>query len=43
MAYGPGLLSVSHGPNEFVPLKNIRDCAAAYALIAAAALGDGSL
>jgi succinyl-diaminopimelate desuccinylase len=43
MAYGPGLLSFSHGPNEFVPLKNIRDCAAAYALIAAAALGDGSL
>lgn len=33
-AYGPGLLSVSHGPNEFVPLQNIRDCAAIYALTA---------
>ena len=33
-AYGPGLLSVSHGPNEFVPLRNIRDCAAVYALTA---------
>ena len=38
MAYGPGLLSVSHGPNEFVPLQNIRDCAAVYALAAATAL-----
>jgi acetylornithine deacetylase/succinyl-diaminopimelate desuccinylase family protein len=38
MAYGPGLLSVSHGPNEFVPLRNIRHCAAVYALTAAAAL-----
>ncbi len=38
MAYGPGLLSVSHGPNEFVPVKNIRDCAAVYALVAALAL-----
>lgn len=33
-AYGPGLLAVSHGPNEFVPLKNIRDCAAVYARVA---------
>jgi len=38
LAYGPGLLSVSHGPREFVPLKNIRDCAAVYALAAQAAL-----
>jgi succinyl-diaminopimelate desuccinylase len=38
MAYGPGLLSVSHGPNEFVPLRNIRHCAAVYALTAATAL-----
>ena len=37
-AYGPGLLSVSHGPNEFVPLKNIRDCAEIYARVASHAL-----
>jgi len=37
-AYGPGLLSVAHGPNEFVPLRNIRDCAAVYALVAREAL-----
>jgi acetylornithine deacetylase/succinyl-diaminopimelate desuccinylase-like protein len=37
-AYGPGLLSVSHGPNEFVPLRNLGDCAAIYALTAAALL-----
>lgn len=34
-AYGPGLLTVSHGPNEFVPLRNIGDSAAIYALTAA--------
>ena len=34
LAYGPGLLSVSHGPNEFVPLRNIFDCALIYALTA---------
>ena len=38
-AYGPGLLAVSHGPNEFVPVKNIRDCAAVYALVAREVLG----
>jgi succinyl-diaminopimelate desuccinylase len=38
LAYGPGLLSVSHGPNEFVPIQNIRDCAAVYALVAQAVL-----
>ncbi len=38
-AYGPGLLSVSHGPNEFVPLKRIVECAQTYALTAAALLG----
>lgn len=37
-AYGPGLLTVSHGPNEFVPLRNIGDCAAIYALTAASIL-----
>jgi acetylornithine deacetylase/succinyl-diaminopimelate desuccinylase-like protein len=34
-AYGPGLLTVSHGPNEFVPIRNISQCALAYALTAA--------
>jgi succinyl-diaminopimelate desuccinylase len=34
-AYGPGLLTVSHGPNEFVPIRNITQCAAIYALTAA--------
>jgi succinyl-diaminopimelate desuccinylase len=34
-AYGPGLLSVSHGPNEFVPVRNITQCALIYALTAA--------
>jgi succinyl-diaminopimelate desuccinylase len=34
-AYGPGLLTVSHGPNEFVPIRNIVQCAAIYALTAA--------
>lgn len=34
-AYGPGLLTVSHGPNEFVPIRNIVQCALVYALTAA--------
>ena len=38
-AYGPGLLTVSHGPNEFVPIRNIVQCAAIYALTAAEMLG----
>src|SRR5258708_10567444 len=33
-AYGPGLLSVAHGPNEYVDLRQIIDCAAIYALTA---------
>ncbi|MFX0094568.1 MAG: M20 family metallopeptidase [Candidatus Hodarchaeota archaeon] len=33
-AYGPGLLSVSHGPNEYVKLNDIYDCAVIYALTA---------
>jgi succinyl-diaminopimelate desuccinylase len=33
-AYGPGLLSVAHGPNEHVDLRKVRDCAAIYALTA---------
>lgn len=38
-AYGPGLLTVSHGPNEFVPIRNIAQCALIYALTAVEALG----
>lgn len=33
-AYGPGLLTVSHGPNEFVPMRNVVQCALIYALTA---------
>jgi succinyl-diaminopimelate desuccinylase len=33
-AYGPGLLSVSHGPNEYIDLRKIVDTAAIYALTA---------
>jgi succinyl-diaminopimelate desuccinylase len=33
-AYGPGLLSISHGPDEFVRLKDVYDCGAIYALSA---------
>ena len=39
LAYGPGLLAVSHGPNEFVPIERIVECAAVYALTAAGMLG----
>ena len=38
-AYGPGLLTVSHGPNEFVPVDRIVSCATVYALTAAEVLG----
>ena len=34
-AYGPGLLTVSHGPNEFVPIDRIVQCASIYAHTAA--------
>lgn len=33
-AYGPGLLSVAHGPNEYVDLRRVTECAAIYALAA---------
>jgi succinyl-diaminopimelate desuccinylase len=33
-AYGPGQLSVAHGPNEYVDLRRIVDAAAVYALTA---------
>lgn len=39
-AYGPGLLTVSHGPNEFVPIRNISQCALIYALTATEMLGS---
>ncbi len=33
--YGPGLLEVSHGPEEYVDLRALFDCTVAYALTAA--------
>jgi succinyl-diaminopimelate desuccinylase len=38
-AYGPGLLTVSHGPHEFVPIDRIVECGQVYALTAAELLG----
>ena len=37
-AYGPGLLTVSHGPNEFVKLEDVYRCTSVYALTALDAL-----
>jgi succinyl-diaminopimelate desuccinylase len=37
--YGPGQLSVAHGPNEFVDLRKVVDSAGIYALTAIEALG----
>jgi succinyl-diaminopimelate desuccinylase len=37
-AYGPGILSISHGPKEFVHTDRIVDCAAIYARVAATML-----
>ena len=42
-AYGPGLLSVSHGPNEFVSIDRIVECAQIYALTAAELFAAGSI
>ena len=39
-AYGPGLLSVSHGPKEFVKIKDIYNWATIYALTAIRLLGS---
>ena len=33
-AYGPGLLAVAHGPNEYVDLRRVVACASIYALTA---------
>jgi acetylornithine deacetylase/succinyl-diaminopimelate desuccinylase family protein len=40
-AYGPGLLSVSHGPGEYVSVNNIVTCTAIYALTALDVLSNG--
>jgi acetylornithine deacetylase/succinyl-diaminopimelate desuccinylase-like protein len=37
-AYGPGLLSISHGPKEFVDIDRVIDCAAIYGRVAATML-----
>jgi acetylornithine deacetylase/succinyl-diaminopimelate desuccinylase-like protein len=37
-AYGPGLLSIAHGPNEFVQIGRMVDCARIYARVAATVL-----
>ena len=37
-AYGPGLLSISHGPKEFVDTDRIVECATIYARVAATVL-----
>lgn len=34
LGYGPGLLTVSHGPDEYVEIEKLRECAAIYALTA---------
>jgi acetylornithine deacetylase/succinyl-diaminopimelate desuccinylase family protein len=34
LAFGPGLLSVSHGPDEFVNVEDLYKCTAIYALTA---------
>ena len=35
LAYGPGVLAVSHGPQEFVKISRMVECAKIYALTAA--------
>jgi len=41
-AYGPGLLSVAHGPNEYVDLRKVIETAAIYALAAIEALNPNA-
>jgi len=38
-AYGPGILAVSHGPQEFVKISKMVECAKIYAITAARILG----
>jgi acetylornithine deacetylase/succinyl-diaminopimelate desuccinylase-like protein len=38
-AYGPGILAVSHGPQEFVKISRMVECAKVYALTACDLLG----
>jgi succinyl-diaminopimelate desuccinylase len=38
-AYGPGLLSVAHGPKEYVDMRRVVECGAIYALTAIDILG----
>ena len=38
LAYGPGILAVSHGPQEFVKIGRVVECAKIYALTAASIL-----
>lgn len=40
MAYGPGLLSVSHGPHEYVEIQRLIDCCKVYAATALDLLGS---
>jgi succinyl-diaminopimelate desuccinylase len=42
-AYGPGVLAVSHGPQEFVRISRMIECAQVYALTAARVLGGGEV
>lgn len=41
-AYGPGLLSVAHGPHELVAIDRLVQCAQIYALTAAEILGPAA-
>lgn len=41
VAYGPGILAVSHGPREFVKISRIVECAKIYALTALRMLANG--
>lgn len=39
LAYGPGILAVSHGPQEFVKMSRMVECAKVYALTACDLMG----